>query len=343
MITNIFDQAVRAIEEGQQTKLTKLVKSSPQLILQQHPDSQYTLLHYAAKYNRSKIAEQLINLGIPLELYPRNSYMPDHKGAGSGTWTALCQALNVQSMEVAELIASHKVTPNNLWVAVGLGRWDLVLSFFSQDGTLKDNAGDPGKLQSKQDILNDCFAMACHTGRVDLINFLLDKGADINGIDHWGMTGLHWAIQCHPELSRYLIEQGADVRIRDAQHVATQLSWALHFGNNQLADYMIENCSIDIVDAINLGKENIVRKILTGDPELVDGQLGLGEPLRMAAKRGNEAIIEILLSSGANPKIYDVKTGMFDQPELKLTALQWAKKNSYFKIAQKLQQAGAEK
>ena len=213
--------------------------------------------------------------------------------------------------------------------------------FFSQDGTLKDNAGDPGKLQSKQDILNDCFAMACHTGRVDLINFLLDKGADINGIDHWGMTGLHWAIQCHPELSRYLIEQGADIRIRDAQHVATQLSWALHFGNNQLADYMIENCSIDIVDAINLGKENIVRKILTGDPELVDGQLGLGEPLRMAAKRGNEAIIEILLSSGANPKIYDVKTGMFDQPELKLTALQWAK--NYFKIAQKLQQAGAER
>ena len=130
MITNIFDQAVRAIEEGQQTKLTKLVKSSPQLILQQHPDSQYMILHYAAKYNRSKIAEQLINLGIPLELYPRNSYMLDHKGAGSGTWTALCQALNVQSMEVAELIASHKVTPNNLWVAVGLGRWDLVLSFF---------------------------------------------------------------------------------------------------------------------------------------------------------------------------------------------------------------------
>ena len=126
------------------------------------------------------------------------------------------------------------------------------------------------------------------------------KGADINGIDLWGMTGLHWEIQCHPELSRYLIEQGADIRIRDAQHVATQLSWALHFGNNQLADYMIENCSIDIVDAINLGKENVVRKILTGDPELVDGAFGLGEPLRMAAKRGNEAIIEILLSKQIN-------------------------------------------
>ena len=343
MIITIFDQAVRSIEEDEEKIFTKLVESSSQLLLQQHPDSQYTLLHYAAKYNRSKMAEQLIDLGISLDLYPSKSYMPEHKGAGSGTWTALCQALNVQSMEIAELIASHKVTPNNLWVAIGLGRWDLVLSFFTQDGTLKDNAGDPGKLQSKQDILNDCFAMACHTGRVDMINFLLDKGADINGIDHWGMTGLHWVIQCHPELSRYLIEQGADVRIRDAQHVATQLSWALYFGNNQLADYMIGNCLIDIVDAINLGEEGMVKKILAGDPELVDGPLGLGEPLRMAAKKGNEAIIEILLSSGANPKIYDVKTGMFDRPELKLTALQWAKKNSHFRIAQKLQKAGAER
>ena len=65
MITNIFDQAVRAIEEGQQTKLTKLVKSLPQLILQQHPDSQYTLLHYAAKYNRSKMLKGARNFALP--------------------------------------------------------------------------------------------------------------------------------------------------------------------------------------------------------------------------------------------------------------------------------------
>ena len=343
MSTSIFDRVVRAIEEDEEKKFTKLIESSPQLVLQQHPDSQYTLLHYAAKYDRVAVAEQLINAGVPLDLYPSKNYMPEHKGAGSGTWTALCQALNAQSMETAKLIASYKITPKNLWVAVGLGRWDLVLSFFNPEGTLKDNAGDPGKLQSKQDILNDCFCMACHTGRVDMINFLFDKGADINGIDHWGMTGLHWTIQCHPELSRYLIDQGADVRIRDAQHVATQLSWALYFGHKQLADYMIDNCSIDIVDAINLDKNDMVEKLLAQDPVLVDGPLGLGEPLRMAAKKGNEAIIDILLASGANLKIYEVKIGMFEPQELEFTALQWAKRNGHSKIARKLQQAGAER
>ena len=140
MSTSIFDRVVRAIEEDEENNFAKLIESSPQLVLQQHPDSQYTLLHYAAKYDRVAMAEQLINAGVPLDLYPSKNYMPEHKGAGSGTWTALCQALNAQSMETAKMIASYKITPKNLWVAVGLGRWDLVLSFFNAEGTLKDKA-----------------------------------------------------------------------------------------------------------------------------------------------------------------------------------------------------------
>ena len=218
-----------------------------------------------------------------------------------------------------------------------------MLSFFDQDGNLKDNAGDPGKLQAKQDILNDCFCMACHTGRRDLIDFLLDKGADINGIDHWGMTGLHWTIQCHPELSKYLINEGADVRIRDAQHVATQLSWALYFEHKELADYMIDNCPVHIVDAINLDRKDLLEQQLAEEPSLVNGALGMGEPLRVAAAKGNKKIVDMLLSRGADPKIYDVKTGMFEPQELKFTALQWAKEKGHEKIVRKLQEAGAEK
>ena len=343
MSENIFDKAVEDIEKGKKKTFTKLIKSSPDLVAQQHPESQYTLLHYAAKHDRVEMARLLIELGASLDSYPNKSYMPRHKGAGSGTWTALCQALNTESMETAKLIASHKVAPKNLWVAVGLGRWDLVLSFFDQDGNLKDNAGDPGKLQAKQDILNDCFCMACHTGRRDLIDFLLDKGADINGIDHWGMTGLHWTIQCHPELSKYLINEGADVRIRDAQHVATQLSWALYFEYKELADYMIDNCPVHIVDAINLDRKDLLEQQLAEEPSLVNGSLGMGEPLRVAAAKGNKEIVDMLLSRGADPKIYDVKTGMFEPQELKFTALQWAKEKGHEKIVRKLQEAGAEK
>ena len=63
----------------------------------------------------------------------------------------------------------------------------------------------------------------------------------------------------------------------------------------------------------------------------------------MAAQKGNEAIIDILLARGANLKIYDVKIGMFEPQELEFTALQWAKRNGHSKIARKLQQAGAER
>ena len=76
MSTSVFDRVVRTIEEDKEQKFTKLIESSPQLVLQQHPDTQYTLLHYAAKYDRVAMAEQLINAGVPLDLYPSNNYMP---------------------------------------------------------------------------------------------------------------------------------------------------------------------------------------------------------------------------------------------------------------------------
>ena len=90
MSTSIFDRVVQAIEADEDKKFAKLIESSPQEILQQHPDTQYTLLHYAAKYDRVSMAEQLINAGVPLDLYPSKNYMPEHKGAGSGPWTTLC-------------------------------------------------------------------------------------------------------------------------------------------------------------------------------------------------------------------------------------------------------------
>ena len=340
---DLFKEAMDAIENDDQKAFQSLLDKAPDIVSATHEESQWTLLHYAAKFDRDQIAKLLIESGSSLDAYPENSYTPEHKGSGSGTWTPLSQALHYQSMKTAELLASNKVVPDNLWTAVGLGSLEKVKSFFDQDGQLKDNAGDPGKLQTEQDILNDCFCVACHMGNKEIMEFLLDRGAEINGKDHWGMTALHWLIQCHPQYAKYLIDKGADVRIRDAQHVATQLSWAFFHENKELAEYMIANCPIHIVDAINLERMDLLKKALSDDPGLLNGPLGKGEPLRMAAAKGCEDMVEFLLEKGASPKYYDVEKGMFDPQELKFTALQWAKEKGHDSIAKKLQEAGAEK
>ena len=336
-------EACNAIIFGDADLLKEYIEKHQELVDFKLPDSEYSLLHVAAKSNQVECAKLLIEAGSSLSYYPSHSYIPKQKGAGSGSWTPLVQALNEESHEVANLIASYDVTPNNLWVAVGLGDLESVKSFFAEDGSLKENAGDPGKLLSNQEILDDAFCMACHMGRIEFIDFLLDKGANVSGRDHWGMTGLHWTIECHPELSNYLIDKGADVRIRDAQHVATPLMWALYFNQGELADYMLENCSIHICDAVILGRADLVEKLIADDPDLVHGPLGLEEPIRVAAHKGNEKLVRYLLEKGASALNYETRPGMFDPNEVKNTALGWAEQEGHLKIVEILKEAGAER
>lgn len=343
MNQNVLARAKELLLDSKLNQFKEIIGENPGLLSAQFEDTQYTLLHFAAKEKQPQIAKFLLDSGAPLDVYPQNSYFPKDKGAGNGSWTPLVQALNAQSFEIAEMIAEKEICPNNLWVAVGLRRKGLVDSFFDQSGTLKDNAGDPGKLQTQQEILDDALSMASHVGSRELIEFLLDKGADINGRDHWGMTALHWAIDCHPDNAQYLIEKGANVLTRDAQHVATAFMWAKFFENEKLADYILENCTLHICDAVAIERIDLVKNIIEENPELIHGPLGLEEPLRVAANKGNQKILEYLLEKGARPTSYEVRPGMFDPPELKFTALGWAREKGHQKVSEILSQAGAVK
>ena len=341
MNSSLINAAAEAISNGDLEKVKLLVDENEQLLHAQLDQTEYTLLHEAARHNEIEIVEYLLSAGAPIEAYPQSSYMPNDRGAGSGTWTALALALNSEFYEIAELIGSYKISPKNLWTAVGLGRMDLVKSFFVPDGELNDSAGDPGKLQTKQEILDDAFNMACHTGRKQFMDFLLSKGANINGKDHWGMTGLHWSVDSHPEHVQYLVERGASVINRDAQHLATPLGFALYQEKTEIAEYFIEHCTLHICDAVALGRFDLVKEIVEEKPMLANGPLSLGEPVRVAARKGFEDIFDYLVSKGADFKNDEVRTGMFDFPELKYTALGWANESGNHKIAEKLVSMGA--
>jgi|SRR5580658_1047832 ankyrin repeat protein len=70
--------------------------------------------------------------------------------------------------------------------AAGVGRLDVVKSFFHLDGGLKLPA-NPNQLQRG-------FLWACEFGRNDVVEFLLDKGADLRAQADTGQSGLHWAV-----------------------------------------------------------------------------------------------------------------------------------------------------
>ena len=123
--------------------------------------------------------------------------------------------------EAAEYLANRGARLD-LEAAAGVGRLDVVQSFFNGDGSLKPTATDKQR--------SDGYAWACEFGRKSVVDFLLRTGIDVNAkLPHNGQTGLHWAAYGgHADTVRLLLECGAPVDARDESFNGTPLGWALY-------------------------------------------------------------------------------------------------------------------
>jgi hypothetical protein len=91
--------------------------------------------------------------------------------------------------------------------AAGIGRLDIVRSAFNKNGSLKN-----GITKTK---LEYGFAWACEYGHNDVVDFLLQKGMDINQLVE-GLPGLHWAIIAgRPDTVELLISRKASLEIQN--------------------------------------------------------------------------------------------------------------------------------
>jgi hypothetical protein len=124
--------------------------------------------------------------------------------------------------EAAEYLASRGA-PLDLEGAAGVGRLDIVKSFFNPDGSLKS----PATMAQ----LKDGFTWACEYGRTDVVEYLLDHGVNASEVlprPH-RQTGLHWAAYGgHVETVKALLRRRPTLDVRDASFGGTPLGWAVH-------------------------------------------------------------------------------------------------------------------
>jgi hypothetical protein len=121
--------------------------------------------------------------------------------------------------EAARFLADHGA-PLDLEVAAGVGRLELVKSFFEPDGSLKPPA------TNRQ--LQNGLLWACECGHDDAALFLLDRGADPLDPADTGATALHWAAgAADVALVELLIERGAPLEVEN-QWGGTVLEHAGH-------------------------------------------------------------------------------------------------------------------
>ena len=281
-----FYPAIAAIKSGEVEKLKALLLNDPSLATARSSRSHPTLLQCLALdavevANKVEMAKVLIDAGAEINEPLGAAACIDNveiaallldRGAalnGAGNWSPLEEALYWKNQGVINLLLARGASLHNLRIAAGLGRTDLIESFFRSDGSLKPEAGKIAwpfgnpedsnlgcniktELQAKiaawtndpQDIINNAFVYACMHNQMKAAKLLLEKGAQINavppGFDYSG-SGLHYAaLNGHRAMCEFLIEQGADVSLKDTKVRSTPAGWAEHGGHPELRDYLNE-------------------------------------------------------------------------------------------------------
>jgi hypothetical protein len=261
-----FEAAVDAIVAGDLGTLAQLLERDPDLIRARSLRSHHSmLLHYIGANgvegfrqhtpkNAVQIAEALLAAGADVDaradIYGGSttlglvatSFHPKRAGvqgalmglllmhgaqagapgAGGGNVPLVISCL-ANGRGGAAMFLAERGVPLDLEAAAGVGRLDLVASFFNEDGSLKPSA------TSEQ--MRDGFTWACEFGQTSVVEFLLDRGMDINARlpKHHGQTGLHWAAHggC-VETVKLLLRRGAALDVKDERFGGTSLGWALH-------------------------------------------------------------------------------------------------------------------
>ncbi|HEY3061966.1 MAG TPA: ankyrin repeat domain-containing protein [Chloroflexota bacterium] len=167
--------------------------------------------------------------------------------------TPLQTAIYHGSREAGDLLAAVEVVPDALYVAAGSGRLDRLARWFDSNGALRPealrlrpNLADigwppaPPPRDEPQDALDGAFALAAFSGRVEVMAWLLERGADVSGAAHLGLTGLHFAVMSgRVDTARWLVAHGADLSRRDEIHHGTPLGWAEHnFKDSAMHQYL---------------------------------------------------------------------------------------------------------
>ena len=262
-----FEAAVDAIVSGDSAALKKLLRQNPELVRERSTrEHRSTLLHYVSANgvedfrqktpkNIVEITKMLLDAGadvnaesdayggrsttlgltatschpeaagvmLPLlELLIKHGALIDGPDGGSEVNGCLHNGRG----EAAEFLA-NRGAQLDLEGAAGVGRLDVVKSFFTDDGSLKPPA--------TREQMIDGFAWACEFGRSSVVDFLLKKSVEIDAkLRHNGQTGLHWAAYGgHADTVKLLLERGAAVDAKDESFDGTPLEWALYqWGNS---------------------------------------------------------------------------------------------------------------
>jgi ankyrin repeat protein len=208
--------------------------------------------------------------------------------------------------------ANAPTPPSGPRPMAGPGTTDLITAVRTNDLSKIKALIDGGANVNEQDRAGSRTALhwAAKNGNREALAALVDAKADPNIKDRQGRTPLWGAVENSPEVTKYLIEKGADVNARDTVN-ATPLLWAAGFGRPETVSLLLENkADVKAVDdngwtaliwAAGIGQPQTVDLLVKAGADLKAADRQTGDtPLLRAARTGKPESVKVLLAAGAD-------------------------------------------
>lgn len=254
-------------------------------------------------------------------------------------------ALGFRYPKAAQALAECGARIDNLPTAAGLGLAEVVEEYLDESLSRVSvacsfpNPGQNGFPESvaphPDETMQQALIFACMGGHLQVAKRLLSLGVDVSGGPRRGVTAIHEACyQGEFAAVELLLENGADPTIRDEMWNSTAIGWSDGGKHARLIDWLFENTEVDILDAVELRRHQIARKLLAVDPTLANAPDGKGAALRIAAHQGDVEMVKILLEYHADPMARN---------ENGHSAIDYAEKANHVDIMKLLKSAGKKK
>ena len=170
-----------------------------------------------------------------------------NRNRGQILWNALRERdLDLASMLVAEGAAV------DLRFAAGVNRVDLMAEFFDAGGQLKEGVShlyhpDPDAVLTAEQIMVEALNFAAYCGALEAAEFLLDRGADVNGYASGfhrydrGSTPLHKTVMADQlEIAQLLLARGADPLLGDRRFDIAPYGWSNYMDTSEALDELLK-------------------------------------------------------------------------------------------------------
>jgi len=152
---------------------------------------------------------------------------------------------------------------------------------------------------------------AAGAGHLEVIRYLVEAGAEVDGGDSDGSTPLHVAaLRGHLTCVEYLVDKGADVALQD-QNGAWSLTFALSGGNEEVVASLIEfGAPLDLTAgngmtplhyAARRGMTQVFDQVIAGGADVNKVDSWERSVLWFTAGNGNADMTRSLIAAGADP------------------------------------------